>query len=435
MARHPRERNTPPSGLDRRSFLRGSAAAAAGLPLASAILAACQDPNSTSGTGTTELTLARPDAPVTLPIADGVTPIDSGLPNETDATLKLYNWDQYIWRQVIEDFGKKFNCKVEISTFNNMDEALSKIRGGQVDFDVFFPTPDILGKLAATDLIQPLNHDYIPNLTKNIWPELSAPENPYYDVGSQYTVPYVVYRTGIGWRNDLVDEADWPSSLDNPYDAFWNPKLKGKVGIYDDYREALSLGLLRNGDTDVNTGDEAVLSASKDALLELGEMTNMALTINGAYEDLPKGIFHMHHAWSGDIIASPWYGKGSFKETAPLMSYWWPEDGTGIVANDQMTILKNAQNPVLAHQFLNYMLDFDNAMKNMSWVGYQPPQNEAPPEIFKDPDFKWAWVVPENLNNCVTVKEDFVTGKIPCELDPAVDALWHSNWDQVTAGV
>jgi spermidine/putrescine-binding protein len=240
---------------------------------------------------------------------------------------------------------------------------------------------------------------------------------------------------GLAWRNDLVDEADWPSSLDNPYDAPWNPKLKGKLGIYDDYREALILALLRNGETDVNTGDEAALAAAKDALLELGQMTNMALTINGAYEDLPKGIFHMHQAWSGDIVASPWYGKGSFKETAPLMSFWWPEEGGGEVANDCMTILKDATNPVLAHQFLNYMLDFDNAMKNMSWVGYQPPQNDAPPEAFKDPDFKWSWVVPENLNNCVVMKEDYPTGLIPGELDPAVDAMWHSNWDQVTAGV
>ena len=434
MARHPKERISPASGLDRRTFLRGGVTAAAGLPLASAILAACKSPDTTGATSDIELTLARPDAPVTLPVADGVSPIDSGLPDEEGATLKLYNWDQYIWRKVVEDFGKKFNCKVEISTFNNMDEALAKIRGGQVDFDVFFPTIDILGKLAATGLIQPLNHDYIPNLAANIWPELSASDKPFYDVGSQYTVPYTVYRTGLAWRNDLVAEKDWPTNLENPYDALWNAKYKGKVGIYDDYREALVLSLLRNGVTDVNTGDETQLAAAKDALLELSQMTDVAMTINGAYEDLPKGIFSLHQAWSGDIIASPWYGKGSFKETAPLMSYWWPEDGKGVIGSDTMTVLKNAQNPVLAHQFLNYMLSFDSAMKNMSWVGYQPPQNEAPPEIFNDPDFKWSWVVPANLNNCVAQKTDWDTGYVECELDPAVDAIWHSNWDQVTAG-
>jgi spermidine/putrescine transport system substrate-binding protein len=437
MARHPKERRTPGTGFDRRAFLRGGMTAAAGLPLASAFLAACQstDGGTNGASGSMTLPLARPDAPVTLPMPPGNPPIASGLPNEEGATLKLYNWDQYIQRKVVEDFGKKFKCKVEISTFNNMDEALSKIRGGQVDFDVFFPTPDILGKMALTELVQPLNHDYLPNLSKNIWPELSAADKPYYDVGSQYTVPYMVYRTGIGWRNDLVDEADWPTNLDNPYEALWNPKYKGKIGIYDDYREGLVLGLLRNGVTDVNTGDEAELAAARDALLEMADTVNVALDINGAYEDLPKGIFVLHQAWSGDIIASPWYGKGSFKETAPLMSYWWPEDGKGVIGNDTMTVLKNAKNPVLAHQFLNYVMDFDVSMQNMGWVGYQPPQNDAPPEAFKDPNFKYAWIVPENLNNCVVMKEDFDTGFIECELDPKVDMIWHSNWEQVNAGV
>ncbi len=43
-------------------------------------------------------------------------------------------------------------------------------------------------------LIQPLNHDYIPNI-KNLWPVM---QDPYYDQGSQYTVPYTIYHTGIG---------------------------------------------------------------------------------------------------------------------------------------------------------------------------------------------------------------------------------------------
>lgn len=71
----------------------------------------------------------------------------------------------------------------------------------------------------------------------------------------------------------------------------------------------------------------------------------------------------------------------------------------------------------------------------MSWVGYQPPQIEAPPEAFKDPDFKWSWIVPKNLLDCVALPEDFDTGKQLLELPPDVDALWHDDWEQVTAGV
>ena len=38
-------------------------------------------------------------------------------------------------------------------------------------------------------LLQPLNHDYLPNLQKTIWP---AFRDPFYDKGSQYTVPYTI---------------------------------------------------------------------------------------------------------------------------------------------------------------------------------------------------------------------------------------------------
>ena len=32
---------------------------------------------------------------------------------------------------------------------------------------------------------------------------------------------------------------------------------------------------------------------------------------------------------------------------------------------------------MLAHMFLDYLLDFDNAMTNFSWLGYQPPQQRG----------------------------------------------------------
>ena len=44
-------------------------------------------------------------------------------------------------------------------------------------------------------LLQPVTFSYIPNLEANIWPQLTS---PFYDVGSRYTVPYVIYTTGIG---------------------------------------------------------------------------------------------------------------------------------------------------------------------------------------------------------------------------------------------
>lgn len=425
--RHPKERYT------RRDLLRTGAAAAVGIPAASALLAACGKPAS-QVEATSKLTISTRANPTPLPTFDDNAPIDSNLTFQEGATLKLYNWDQYIYKKIVDDFQEKYKVKVEISTFNNMDEALSKIRSSQVDFDVFFPTIDVLGKMSQFRLLQPLNNDYLPNI-KNLWPFYTDPDKPFYDVGHVYTVPYTVYTTGVAWRNDLVEEKDDPWHIKNPYDLIWNPKYKGKIGIYDDYREATAMALLRNGGDDVNTGNAQELGKAKDALIDLIGKVNVALTINGAYEDLPKGIFDVHQAWSGDIIASPWYGKGNFAATAPLMSYWWPKNGKGVVGNDLISVLSTSKQPALAHTFINYMLDFDVAMKNMSWNGYQPPQNEADPALFLDPSFKYNWVVPPNLINCILQFKNLDTGYWPTELQPDVDAIWHDNWEQFTAGV
>ena len=57
------------------------------------------------------------------------------------------------------------------------------------------------------------------------------------------------------------------------------------------------------------------------------------------------------------------------------MRYWYPADGKGMVDNDLMVILAQGQNPVLAHLFLDFMLDTKNALDNFGYIGYQPPQN------------------------------------------------------------
>ena len=431
--RHPREKRS--SGqLSRREFLARGAATAAAVPMAGTLLAACGKPESTTDEAA-KLPLARPDAPVTLPVYDDNPAIASDLPIEEGATLKLYNWDQYVYKKVMDDFAAKYNCKYEISTFNNMDEALAKIRSTNMDIDVFFPTPDVLAKLVLFRLLQPLNLDYIPNLPKYVWPEFTAPDKPFYDQGQHYTVPYMVYTTGIGWRNDMVDQKDDPWHLDNPYDIYWNPKYKGKIGIYDDYREAMSMALLHNGVTDINTGDATALSDAEDSLVELIDKVNIAITMNGAYEDLPKGIFAIHQGWSGDILASPYYGTGPAAQVAPLISYWWPKDGHGVIGNDVFAVPKSAKNPVLAHTFLNYMLGFDAAMKNFSWMGYQPPQIDAPPEAFSDPNFRWSWVVWPNLVNCIVKPTDFDRGYFYLELEPKVDQIWHDDWEVFISGV
>ena len=42
----------------------------------------------------------------------------------------------------------------------------------------------------------------------------------------------------------------------------WQPKYKGKVAILDDYREGISLGLMKNGIYNLNTTNPSQISAA-----------------------------------------------------------------------------------------------------------------------------------------------------------------------------
>jgi spermidine/putrescine transport system substrate-binding protein len=422
MTPQPRRR---PSALSRRDFLRRSFGAAVALPSAAAILAACSKPGSTSsGGGTTgdgARELARPDNPVTLPMTQDPIPTDTPIEG---GTLNVYNWDAYMYKKVLKAFEDEYGVTVEWTTFNNMEEGIQKLVAGQVEADVFFPTTDYVARLVEADLLQPLNHDLIPNLQANVWPVFSDP-GPYYDLGWRYTVPYTIYTTGVAYRRDKIDDAD---AAAKGYELFFDPSVKDEVSYYDSYRDAIGMMLLRDGVMDPNSGDPAAIDKAKDGILEMINANGARLTINGTYAKLPEGEFSVSQAWSGDIVGAKWYlPKGTPKD---VLGYWYPPDQKGLVGNDTIVIPSGAKSPRLAHEFLNFFLDERWGYVNfVDWNGYQPPFTSIVPDrLVAD------GVVPPSLAAAVVAESNFTTGYIQGELSADADALWLAAWNEIQAG-
>jgi spermidine/putrescine transport system substrate-binding protein len=419
---HPREGwsedGTRRPGLSRRSFLRQSAGAgllAGGL---GPLLAACSSGGAATGaSGVTTIPLPRPNHPVTWPLFKDNPAIKSGLQPEQGATLKLYNWVAYINQQCLKDFGKKYNCKVEVTTFNNTDEAMAKLRSGQVDFDVFFPTIDLMGQLVEGKLIQPINQSYVPNISQ-AWPDFT---NPFYDGKWRYTVPYTIYTTGIAWRKDHVPED--PSTMANPWAMLWQPKYKGKVAILDDAREGISLGLMKNGVFNLNTTNPSQISAAGASLVDLAHLTNVHIN-NNDYTEVPTGQIWIHHSWSGDMAtAASYMSKGV---PVDVVGYWFPADGRGPVGNDLITVLKGAQNPVLAHLFMDYMLNLNNALTNYTYTGYMQPLNGITPQRLVQEQ-----LLPKSLMSTTVLPSDFRRGVMELQIPVTTNALWAQAWQRV----
>ncbi|MGH2631406.1 MAG: polyamine ABC transporter substrate-binding protein [Actinomycetota bacterium] len=421
-SRHPME-----DRWSRRRFLARAATGAIAVPSLAAIMAACSKPGTSTGnaggaSGTGPIPIARPDNPVELPLNGD--PIPTSTPIEAGATLQVYNWIDYMYKKVLKAFEEEYDVTIEWTTFNNMEEGIQKLVAGQVQPDVFFPTTDYISRLVEGELIQPLNHELIPNLGSVVWPSFTDP-GPYYDLGARYSVPYTIYTTGVAYRRDRVDDAD---AVAQGYDLNWNPDYTGEIAYYDSYRDAIGMSLIRNGVTDPNTNDPAAIDAAKDGILELVNDLDGQIRINGTYAKLPEGEFTVSQSWSGDIVGAQWYLP---KDTSwDVLGYWYPDAEPGLIGNDTIVIPSTAQNPRLAHEFLNFFLSEKYGYENFaSWNGYQPPFTSLEPAKLIDDG-----VVPPALDRAVVTEDMFTTGLIQSQLPPEDDKLWLDAWSEIQAG-
>jgi spermidine/putrescine transport system substrate-binding protein len=406
------------SGISRRTFLRAAAVGSASIPTLGSLLAAC--------------TRTAPHDSIATP----VPALESGLPVERDATLRIYEWKDYLATKVLHAFTRRFadaNVDIEVESFERMDEAIARLQQPGADFDVFFATIDVLPDLIGAKLLRPLNHDYLPNVV-NVWSWFRGADRPFYDPGLAFSVPYTVYSSGVGWRDDLVASTDAPDARD-PFGILWNGRYRGRLGVYDAYLEALSLALIRDGVVNLRATTETDLERAADALEEAVRVADLRFTIDGAEEGLPRGEFVAHQAWSGDVLTAPRYADryepGAGARVARELRYRVPSGPGLVVGCDLTAVCASGRNPVLAHAFVDHLLDFETAMDNFAWNGYQPPLRGATEDAFADPSFRWHGAVPPNLRNAILSEEAFAGGQMLVGFGPAEHARWLRQWNRV----
>jgi len=379
-------------------------------------------------TGPGGLPLPRPDNAVTWAITSDNEPIADDVPDES-GPLGIYNYADYVDPALVKKFEKLTGRKVQIATYNSSDEAIAKLASGAVGFDLIIGLSGAnIVNLIAQQLLQPLNHSYLGNLEQNVWPEL---QDPFYDRGSRYTVPYVVWSDGIGWRNDKI-ETDI-AGLKVPWDIFWESEpYRGKVAILDDKRDALAMPMQRDAmrtgrRPDLNTEDAKIVAQAGEDLGQLTDIVNVKVAITD-YQTLPEGKTWLHQSWSGDLLSAAFYYMP--KGVPPsVLSYWAPETN-GVVQNDFFCIGRTAKNPALAHRFVDFMLDEKNAYDNMvNFVGYTPPQN-----AITAGSLIRSGLIPKSLTSTVVRPDQFSANQELLQLSVAGERYWDEAWSKFKAG-
>ena len=100
-----------------------------------------------------------------------------------------------------------------------------------------------------------------------------------------------------------------------------------------------------------------------------------------------------------------------------------------MIGSDTMAVMRGAERPVLAHTFINYLLDATHSIENYSWLGYQPPQNGLDPDLAVADGY-----VPAHLASAIIRPEDFDRGHQLLQLSLPGEKLWDDAWSKFLAG-
>ncbi len=258
--------------------------------------------------------------------------------------LNIFNWENYLSDEVIEDFEKKFGVKVNLDTFDDSDFAFSVIQSQPDKYDLFVIEDDWVRQMINLKLLARLDHRKIPNL-QNLKKE--SRENPY-DPGNQYCVPYVAGYTGILINTKYVKDFDGTRRI------LWDEKYKGKIVMPNNSIEVLlnaafALGLdpEKAKKEDFEKAKELALKQKDLVLGYYDPITQRDLMIN------EKAWISYHY--STDVL--PVLEKGSH------FKFFAPKEGV-LLWTDNWCIPKDAKNKEAAHAFLNYLLNPEVSAKN-----------------------------------------------------------------------
>ena len=292
-----------------------------------------------------------------------------GITRPKPVELNVYNWGEYIsdgsedtldtikafeaW--YLEEYG--YPVKVNYETYASNEDMYAKLKSGAVSYDLVIPSDYMIARMAAEDMLVPLNYANIPN-----YEYISESfRGLYYDPDDMYTVPYTYGVVGVIYDANQVDEADIGT-----WDLMWNEKYAGNILQFNNSRDAFATAIYRAGN-DVNSTDHAVWD---DALQMLAEQHPLvkSYVMDEIYNMMESGEAAIAAYYAGDYFTM----IDSQSDNVDLQFYY-PEPTNFFV--DAMCIPKGCQHQELAEIFINFMLSEEPAVANAEYIYYASPNS------------------------------------------------------------
>ena len=282
--------------------------------------------------------------------------------------LKLYLPGEYLGENVISDFEKQYGVRVIVENFDSNEMMYTKLMAGD-RYDVIIPSDYMIERLMNEDFLQPLDKSMIPNMENMSDAVLGMS----YDPDNTYSIPYFWGSVGLVYNHENVDPAVIESE---GWEVLRNTDYAGHIYIYDSERDSFMMAFKALGYS-MNTEDPNEINDAYEWLLQMNNTMSPVYVTDEVIDGMMNGYKDIAVVYSGDAAV--------VLDENEDMSFYMPSQGTNIWC-DAMVIPQNAENPKLAHEFINYMLTYEAAFDNTETVGYTSPNAEVFEEMTSSED-------------------------------------------------
>ena len=283
---------------------------------------------------------------------------NSALPYEGQ-TLHVYNWGEYTGENLLNDFEAKTGAKVVMEKFDSNEQMYIKVANGET-YDVLVPSDYMIQRLIGEDYLQKLDKTKLDCMDKLCEDVIGLP----YDPNNDYSIPYFWGTVGIVYDKNQVDIEDLERE---GFEIFRDPKYRGNIYLYDSERDSFMMALKALGYS-MNTSSEKELQEAYEWLVSCVQTMKPEIVTDEIIDNMAQGRKALGLIYSGDAA----YVMAENED----MGYYLPESGTNLWS-DAMVIPANAKNPELAHEFINFVSDYEGAYDNSSFVGYTSANQEV----------------------------------------------------------
>jgi putrescine transport system substrate-binding protein len=293
--------------------------------------------------------------------------IAAGAASAQQKQVFVYNWSDYIDESVIEEFEKETGIDVVYDTFDSNETLETKLLAGGSGYDVVVPTATYMQRQIAAGALQKLDRSKIPNFD-NYSAEIRSKAETY-DPGSEYSVNYMWFPTGIGYNVAKVRERLGDTPVDS-WGILFNPENLAKLkdcGVYFlDSSEDVITSALRFMGKDPNTRDLAEIEAAVEMLMKV--RPSIAKFHSSEYINaLANGDICIAIGWAGDVYQAK--DRAEEAKNGVEIAFAVPKEGA-LMNLDMLAIPADAKNVDHAHAFINFLLRPEIAARNTNATNF-----------------------------------------------------------------